>query len=107
MSSEVKEQAQRFNTGKPEWSLVDYKALEPMVRVLEMGKKKYSANNWKRGLPTTEICESLLRHLYAYMGGEDTDPESGLSHIAHVQCNAMFLQHMMQNKQEEFDNRKK
>ena len=104
---DTKEQALRYNEGKLRWSLVDFKALEPMVEVLEMGAKKYSDNNWKKGLPTTEICESLLRHLYAYMRGEDCDKESGLSHVSHIQCNAMFLQHMMQNKKEEFDNRNK
>ena len=99
-------QASRFNTGKPKWGLVDFESLEPMVRVLEFGAKKYVEHNWKKGLPTTEICESLLRHVFAYLRGEDKDPESGISHIGHIQCNAMFLSHMM-NFKPEFDNREK
>ena len=87
-------QAERFNTGKLRWSLVDYKSLEPMVKVLEFGCVKYDEHNWKKGLPTTEICESMIRHLTAYLEGEDTDPDSGLSHIGHIQCNAMFLSYM-------------
>ena len=34
-------QALRYNQGKVQWSLVDYKSIEPMVRVLEYGCKKY------------------------------------------------------------------
>ena len=92
--AESKNKADRKNEGKKQWSLVDFKALEPMVDVLEFGAKKYAPNNWKKGLLTKGICESMLRHLLAYMNGEDVDQESGISHIGHIQCNAMFLSHM-------------
>ena len=36
-----KEQALRYNEGKPQWSLVDFKSLEPLVEVLGFGAKKY------------------------------------------------------------------
>ena len=87
-------QGERFNDGKLKWSLVDFNAFAPMVRVLEFGAEKYASHNWKKGLPTTEVCESMLRHTYAYLEGEDIDKESGLSHIGHIQCNAMFLSRM-------------
>jgi hypothetical protein len=96
----------RFNEGKAKWSLVPQSSLTPMVKVLEYGAKKYAPYNWTKGLSVTEICESLKRHLDAYMEGEDTDPESGESHIGHIQCNAMFLSWMIQNKPE-FDDRVK
>ena len=32
----------RYNQGKPQWSIVHWKSLEPMVRVLEYGAHKYS-----------------------------------------------------------------
>jgi hypothetical protein len=95
--------ADRYNEGKCKWSLVDFKSLEPMVKVLEYGTEKYSRDNWKKGLPVTEICESLMRHLYAFLDGENIDPESGMSHIGHIQCNAMFLAHMIDK--EGFDDR--
>ena len=86
----------RDNAGKPRWSLVDFDALEPMVRVLEFGAQKYGDNNWKKGLKTTEICESLLRHIIAYLNCENNDSESKLPHIGHILCNAMFLSYMTQ-----------
>lgn len=98
------EQGSRFNEGKLKWSLVPQSAFHPMVRVLEFGAQKYDAHNWKKGLPVVEICESLKRHLDAFMEGEDLDPESGISHVGHIQCNAMFLAWMLQNKPE-LDNR--
>jgi len=32
----------------------------------------------------------MMRHLSALMDGEEKDKESGISHIGHIQCNAMF-----------------
>ena len=98
-------QADRFNAGKPEWSLVDFQSLEPMVRVLEFGAKKYSRNNWKKGLPINSILDSLMRHVIAYKDGEDLDPESGVSHIGHMMCNLMFLSYVDRNLKEKFDDR--
>ena len=91
----MSENADRYNDGKRKWSLVDFKSLEPMVEVLEFGALKYAPNDWKRGLPVTEICESMLRHIHAILAGEDLDPESGLPHSGHILCNGMFLSHMM------------
>jgi len=85
------EKAERHNKEKLKWSLVDSDALVPMVQVLEFGANKYAPDNWKKGLPTLEICESLIRHLYAYMNGEDNDTESGLPHVGHIMANSMFL----------------
>lgn len=86
-----KEVALRYNDGKLRWSLVDFKSLEPMVRVLEKGAFKYDDHNWKKGMPATQISESLLRHMFAFMNGEENDPETNESHLGHVMCNVMFL----------------
>jgi hypothetical protein len=101
------QQADRFNEGKRQWALVDFRSLEPMVEVLEFGAKKYSPDNWKKGLPVRSIIESLLRHTFAFLRGQDKDPESGLSHIGHMMCNLMFLSYVMMNKKEKFDDRSK
>ena len=86
--------AERFNDNKIKWSLVSWKALEPMVKVLMFGANKYSPNNWQKGLKYSEISDSLQRHLNAFMEGQDDDPESKLSHLGHLMCNAMFLSWM-------------
>lgn len=84
------EKSDRFNKDKPRWSLLHFKSLEPLIRVLEFGAKKYSSNNWMIGLDLKEIQDSMQRHLAAIMDEENRDHESGELHIAHVMCNAMF-----------------
>jgi len=86
----AEEKGLRYNIGKPKWSLVHYNSLIPMIRVLEFGANKYTAENWKKGLDKKEILESMQRHLAALMDGETIDMESGESHIGHIQCNCMF-----------------
>jgi hypothetical protein len=88
------EEGKRYNEGKLKWSLVSWKALVPMVRVLEFGAKKYSGWNWTKGLKYTEVCESLMRHTYSFLEGEDNDSESKIAHVGHILCNAMFLSYM-------------
>lgn len=80
----------RYNTGKRKWSLVHFKSLEPMIEVMEFGMKKYARDNWKEGFDKQEILESLQRHLAKLFDGEEIDQESGLQHIGHILCNAMF-----------------
>ena len=49
--------AMRFNEGKLQWSLVHYKSLEPMIRVLEFGAKKYTkVDKFKLQFKINEIC---------------------------------------------------
>jgi len=90
--------ANRYNETKAKWSLVDFNALKSMVNVLEYGMNKYDAHNWKKGLPYTDTIESMLRHIFAFLHGEDIDPESGLPHTGHIMCNAMFLSYYYEYK---------
>ena len=85
--------ATRYNKGKLKWSLVHYKSLEPLVKVLMFGAEKYEAHNWKKDMDTSEILESLQRHLASLMDGDLNDEESKLHHIGHIMCNAMFYQY--------------
>lgn len=102
----MSEKGLRYNEGKPKWSLVDFQSLEPMVEVLEYGADKYTTDrgsgrdNWKKGMPVLEVCESLLRHTFALMRGEINDSESGKQHIGHIQSNAMFIAYMLREKPE-------
>ena len=99
----IKKQGDRFNDGKPKWSLVHYGSLVLMIRVLEFGAKKYSAENWKKGLDLKEILESMQRHLAAMMDGEEIDNESGIDHMGHIMCNAMFYNYHKKKQDEEIN----
>lgn len=92
--------AVKHDDGKPDWSLVPFEALEGMAEVLKFGSKKYASWNWTEGggFEYLRVMRSCLRHLFAFMRGEDLDPESGLSHIHHAQCNLLFLAYYIRNK---------
>jgi hypothetical protein len=83
--------AMRFNEGKPQLSLLPLDFLSECAKVLEFGAEKYARNNFRKGMPISKILDSLLRHVSAIQRGELVDPESNLPHIAHIQCNALFL----------------
>ena len=77
-------------SGKLRWTLLPLLAVKEIVKVLEVGAKKYSADNWKKVEPE-KYKEAAFRHWTAYLEGEKLDPETGLPHIDHVTCNLMFL----------------
>jgi hypothetical protein len=81
----------RYNTGKEPWELLPYDALQQVVRVLQFGVSKYERRNWEKGLSWSETLASMWRHAVAIMRGELLDPDSGLPHVAHLSCNALFL----------------
>ena len=86
MSSGVKHDSE-----KPRMDLLSTKALIQVAKVMGMGAKKYGDSNWRGGLAWSRVIGAALRHLTAFNDGENIDPESGLSHIAHLSCCAMFL----------------
>ena len=85
------EGATKQDGGKLRLDLVPPEAMTAMGRVLTFGAAKYAARNWEQGMSWGRIVAALLRHLFAWIGGEDKDPESGFSHLDHVICNAAFL----------------
>ena len=76
---------------KPDMSLLSSIAMVEIAKVMTFGKHKYSANNWRGGFYWTRPAAAALRHIFAWLGGENKDPETGLSHLAHASCCLMFL----------------
>ena len=81
----------RDNEGKVRWDLLPYDALDSIARILTDGASEYGDRNWEKGFPWTSVFASLIRHLTAWMLGEDTDRKSGRLHLAHAGCNVLFL----------------
>ena len=64
---------------------------------------KIEPNKWGNGLSITECSESLMRHLFSFLEGNDIDKESGCLHIGHILCNALFISYMFLFKPETDD----
>ena len=83
----------RFNTGKHPLRFTPLHLLESGNRVWAYGANKYAAWNWAKGMAWSVPYECMLRHLAAWYRGEDIDPESGESHLGHIMCNILMLEH--------------
>lgn len=90
----------KHDAGKPMCELLSSQALVGTATVLTFGAKKYSAHNWRLGIVWSRLIGSTLRHLFAFAGGEDLDPESGLPHIDHAATNIMFLQEFYRTRKD-------
>lgn len=92
--------AVKFDADKLDWSLLPWDTLEEIIKVLQFGAGKYSPWNWAEGdgFKYNRLFNSSMRHFIAWFWRrEDKDPETGLSHIAHLGCNVLFLLHYILN----------
>lgn len=85
---------------KPRLDLLDPAWIEEVGKVMTFGMKKYAAHNWRGGISVSRLLAAALRHLFAIVRGEDTDRESGLSHVGHLSCCAMFIYWTLKYKPE-------
>lgn len=81
----------KHDSDKPHLFLIPRSALEAEARVLGFGALKYGMHNWRQGFDWSRLIDAAMRHIVAFADGEDMDPESGLSHIAHARCMLGFL----------------
>ena len=89
----------KFDAGKLRYDLVPPLAIKGIAEILTFGARKYAPNSWQT-VPNGEsrYIAALMRHFEAYRSGEDYDPESGKSHLAHCLCNITFLMWFQQNR---------
>lgn len=82
----------KFDADKPRTDLLDPRPLLRTAAVLAVGARKYAARNWEKGMAWSRVYAALMRHMLAWWGGQDKDPETGLSHLDHAACCLHFLQ---------------
>jgi hypothetical protein len=82
----------KFDAGKLRYDLYPVEALEGTTKILTLGAQKYADRNWEAGMRYGRVYASLMRHLTAWWGGEDLDPETHESHLHHAGCCIAFLQ---------------
>ena len=82
---------------KPRFDLVPWTAIEEIAQVLTFGAKKYDDNNWRRGARWGRYFRALCSHVFAWWRGENLDPETGYSHLAHAGCCLIFPMEYQRN----------
>jgi hypothetical protein len=90
----VPEQPKKFDTNKAPIGLIPHDVLVQVAKVLAFGADKYGKYNWCSGdgFDWSRLIDAPYRHLGEFNMGNDLDPETGLSHIAHAICGLIFLE---------------
>ncbi len=84
-------EGRKFDGSKPKMYLLPPKAIVEVSKVLTFGAEKYDEENWRKlDNLQNRYTGGALRHLFAHMDGEEKDPETNYSHLAHAICCLLF-----------------
>lgn len=81
----------KFDEDKVRMELLPPELLVGTAQILTFGAEKYSDRNWEEGMDWSRVFGALMRHMWAWWGGEHLDPETGASHLKHAACCIAFL----------------
>jgi hypothetical protein len=84
-------QARKEDSGKLRFELLPVRPLQQVVDVYTMGARKYTDRNWEKGLRWGRVFGAMMRHAWAWWGGEERDKENGQKHLASVVWAALAL----------------
>ncbi len=77
----------RSGEGKPPLHLIPPAAEILEAVVMGLGAKKYGPFNWRSAnVRATIYIAAAKRHMAQWLDGQDDDPESGVSHLAHARA---------------------
>lgn len=82
--------AQALRDGKVPLDLIEHAAEMEIARAMHTGAVKYGRRNYchpDTPIFATTYAAAVRRHMGAWLAGEDLDPDSGLSHWAHIGAN--------------------
>ena len=98
----------KYDEGKAPLALIPPKAQAEIAQVFGFGADKYGINNWRKDRHNTQwsrTYSSIQRHLNSFWDGEDNDPESGMSHLAHAATQIMILMTAIHDGATDMDDR--
>lgn len=104
---DVKAGGVKYDADKVPLDLLPMDALVEVGEILKFGAEKYAPYNWARGMLYSRLIAACMRHVFSFNKGEDNDPETGRSHIAHALCCLLFLMEYEKKKNDykQFDDR--
>ena len=72
--------------------LVPTVLMAEVAGVLKHGADKYGIRNWRvEPIDAETYVHAMLRHLTAWADGEDIDPDSGKTHLAHIAASCALV----------------
>ena len=84
--------AKTYDDGKPPLANVPWAGVREMARVQAYGHRKYGDfHNYRQGMEVTRNLSCALRHISEWIDGNDSDSESGCSHLGHAMCRIAFV----------------
>lgn len=86
------------------YDLIPAEPLRLLAQHYGRGAAKYEDRNWEAGYDWSLSFAALMRHAWAFWGGEDIDPETGTPHIIAAAWHCFALAEYM-NTHRDFDNR--
>ncbi len=78
---------------KPCLSLIPQSSVLAATEAFQDGVKKHGGMyNWRtKDLSTMQYCAKILRHIYAYIDGQDSAEDSKVSHLGHALADLMIM----------------
>lgn len=64
------------------YDLIPPQAMHALAEHFGYGAEKYEDRNWERGVDWSLSFAAMQRHLWAWWGGEDADPDGTSTHLA-------------------------
>lgn len=80
------------------YDLISAIALRRLAETYAEGAIKYSANNWRRGIPVSNLLNHALGHVVAFMAGDRTE-----DHMAHAAWNLFAVMEFEETRPELVD----
>lgn len=69
--------------------------LRRLAETYAEGAKKYSENNWLKGIPSSDLFNHAVRHLYLWLAGDTSE-----DHLAHATWNIFAIMHFEETRPE-------
>lgn len=77
---------------KPQLQLIPPVFEVELSKVMQLGAAKYGPWNWRQNeVEIMTYLGAMKRHIAQLLDGEDIDPESGASHLAHVAAGCAII----------------
>lgn len=77
---------------KPPFSTLSGQVMAEVGTAMMEGARKYGRHNYRvAGVRASVYYDAALRHLVSWFEGEDTDPDSGMSHVTKAIAGLMVL----------------